>query len=182
MERRAFLKGAAVFPVAGLESFALAEVAAPAGATAIHVVSGGRDRFEEKHTLGYSTLLFKATPKETNGCLLMIEHLNLTKGGPPVHIHPHQDEWFYVMEGKVVFQVGNTRKTLTAGDSVLGPRGIAHGFCAVGEKPGRMLISFTPAGKMEEFFRATAVPNGPKMTPDVFARYDMKYVGPPLTV
>jgi hypothetical protein len=43
-----------------------------------------------------------------------------------------------------------------------------------------MLIAFTPAGKMEEFFRETAVPNGPKLDAAMFARYDMQYVGPPI--
>ena len=43
-----------------------------------------------------------------------------------------------------------------------------------------MLITFTPAGKMEEFFRAIAVPNGPKMDAQLFARYEMQYVGPPV--
>jgi hypothetical protein len=45
-----------------------------------------------------------------------------------------------------------------------------------------MLIAFTPAGKMEEFFRAIAIPNGPAMDAEVFSRYDMQYVGPPLKV
>jgi hypothetical protein len=71
---------------------------------------------------------------------------------------------------------------LTAGESVLGPRGIPNGFRAAGDKPVRMLIAFTPAGKMEEFFREAAVPNGPKMTPDLFAKYDIQYVGPPLVL
>jgi len=43
-----------------------------------------------------------------------------------------------------------------------------------------MLIAYTPAGKIEEFFRYVAVPNGPKMDAEVFARYEMQYVGPPL--
>lgn len=182
MERRTFLKGAAVLPIAGFEGFALAEAEVNASAGGIHVVNEGQDRFHEKHSLGYSTILFKTTAGETNGSALVIEHIGLKKGGPPVHLHLHQDEWFYVMEGQVVFQVAGQRKTLTAGESVLGPRGIPHGFSAVGEKPARMLIAFTPAGKMEGFFRETAVPNGPKMTPEMFAKYDMKYVGPPLSV
>jgi quercetin dioxygenase-like cupin family protein len=182
MERRAFLKGAAVLPIAGIEGFALAQAEAEASAGGIHVIGEGQDRFNEKHSLGYSTILFKTTPSETNGAALVVEHIGMKGGGPPVHFHLHQDEWFYVMEGQVVFQVAGQRKTLTAGESVLGPRGIPHGFCPIGEKPVRMLIAFTPAGKMEGFFRETAVPNGPKMTPAMFAKYDMKYVGPPLVV
>jgi quercetin dioxygenase-like cupin family protein len=182
MERRAFLKGAAVLPAAGINGFALAQAVASASPGEIHVVGDGQDRFNEHHSLGFSTILFKTTPAETNGAALVIEHVGLQHGGPPVHFHLHQDEWFYVMEGKLVFQVAGERKTLTAGESILGPRGVPHGFCAVGEKPGRMLIAFTPAGKMEGFFREAAAPNGPKMTPELFAKYDMQYVGPPLVI
>ena len=186
VKRRNFLKSAAAllpaagFPAAGFEAFALGQSSAPPPSGGIHPVEAGQDRFGETHSLGYSTILFKAVPRETNGGLLMIEHKNLMKGGPPRHFHLRQEEWFYVMEGEVLFEVGDSRKTLRAGESILGPRGIPHAFSGVGEKPAHMLIAFTPAGKMEEFFRYVAVPNGPKMDTEVFARYEMQYVGPPL--
>jgi quercetin dioxygenase-like cupin family protein len=181
MQRRSFLKSsAAVFPAAGLKDFVLGQaVAAPASGEA-HVVGAGEDRLGETHSLGFSTILFKVLPRETGGGLFVIEHKGLGHGGPPVHFHLHQDEWFYVMEGEVLFQVGGGRKTLGAGESVLGPRGLPHGFMGVGEKPAHMIIAFTPAGMMEAFFREVAVPNGPKMDAALFARYEMRYVGPPI--
>jgi quercetin dioxygenase-like cupin family protein len=181
MERRSFLKtAAAAFPVAGIGAFALGQAGAAPAAGEVHLVEAGQDRLGETHSLGFSTILFKVLPRETNGELFVIEHKGLGHGGPPVHIHLHQDEWFYVMEGEVLIQVAGERKTLRAGESVLGPRGIPHGFVGVGEKPAHMIISFTPAGKMEEFFRVAAVPNGPVMDAALFARYEMQYVGPPL--
>jgi quercetin dioxygenase-like cupin family protein len=187
MKRRSFLKGtAALLPAAGLRTFALEQASAQASAVPhpgeIHVVGPGHDRFGEVHSLGYSSILFKVSTHDTNGGLFVIEHQNLIKGGPPVHYHLHQDEWFYVMEGEVLFQVGDQRKLLHGGESVLGPRLIPHGFSAVGDKPAHMIITFTPAGKMEEFFRAIAIPNGPVMNAEIFQRYDMQYVGPPLKV
>jgi len=181
MKRRSFLKGAAAaFPVAGMGALGLSQ---PGGARAIgeaHPVGAGQDRLGEKHLLGFSTILFKVLPRETDGSLFVIEHKGLGHGGPPVHFHLHQDEWFYVMEGEVLFQVAGERRTLRAGESVLGPRRIPHGFMGVGEKPAHMIIAFTPAGMMEAFFRETAVPNGPAMDARLFAKYEMQYVGPPL--
>lgn len=188
MKRRAFLRTAAILPVAAWDSLSHAQTtvsspeATTSSATEIHVVGAGQDRLNENHSLGYSTMLFKVLSRDTSDNLFIIEHRNLTKTGPPVHLHYHQDEWFYVMEGKVLFQVGDTRKTLGPGESVLGPRGVPHGFAPISETPAHMLIAFTPAGRMEAFFRETAVPNGPKMDPALFSRYDMRYVGPPLTV
>ncbi len=150
MKRRSFLKtAAALLPAATLKNFALQQPSTAPSSNEIPVVGSGRDRFGESHSLGFSSILFKVATRDSNGELFIIEHENLRKGGPPVHFHLYQDEWFYVMEGEVLFQVGNERKLLRSGESVLGPRMIPHGFSAVGEKPGRMLITFTPAGKME---------------------------------
>lgn len=123
MKRRSFLKAAAaVFPAPGLAAFALGRNSQAPGEEGIHPVGAGEDRFRESHSRGYSTILFKVTPRETSGGLFVIEHANLVKGGPPLHYHPHQEEWFYVMDGAVLFQIGGTRKTLHSGESVLGPR------------------------------------------------------------
>ena len=158
MKRRDFLKSAASvlpaagFPAAGFEAFALGQSAALPPSGGIHPVEAGQDRFGETHSLGYSTILFKAVPRETNGGLLMIEHKNLTKGGPPRHLHLHQEEWFYVMEGEVLFQVGDSRRTLRAGESILGPRGIPHGYFNKSDKPARALFWVSPTQKLEALF------------------------------
>jgi quercetin dioxygenase-like cupin family protein len=182
MKRRSFLKGAAAaFPVAGIGGFALGQSGVgPAALGEVHPVGAGQDRLGETHSLGFSTILFKVLSRDTRGGLFVIEHTGLGHGGPPVHFHLHQDEWFYVVEGELLVQVGDERKTLRAGESVLGPHGIPHGFMGVGEKPAHLIIAFTPAGMMEGFFREAAVPNGPPMDARLFAKYDMEYVGPPL--
>jgi quercetin dioxygenase-like cupin family protein len=183
MKRRSFLRGAAAaLPAAGFGALALDRLASAQPPEAPHLVDAGQDRLGETHSLGFSTILFKVLPRETAGNLFVIEHNDLGHGGPPVHLHLHQEEWFCVMEGEVLFQVGDMRQTLRAGESLLGPRGVPHGFAGVGEKPAHMIIAFSPAGKMEAFFREAAVPNGPKMDAARFARYDMQYVGPPLAV
>lgn len=179
MKRRSFLKTAAtLLPAATLHDLALAQAATPPSSDAIHIVGAGQDRFGEPHSRGFSRILFKVPTRETAGGLFIIEHDNLVKGGPPFHLHLYQEEWFYVIEGDVLFQVGEERKRLGPGESVLAPRNIPHAFVAQGPKPGRMLIAFTPAGKMEEFFRATAIPNPPVQDAAFFSRYEMKLIGP----
>lgn len=179
MKRRSFLKtAAAAFPIAGLQAFTLAAASEPSSADPLHVVAAGQDRFGESHSLGFSRILFKVGTRETNGGLFVIEHVNLVKGGPRLHLHPHQDEYFYVMEGEVLFQVGDGRIKLHAGESILGPRGVPHTFSAMGGTPGHMLIAFTPAGKMEQYFRDTAIPNPPVQDAAFFRKYDMELIGP----
>lgn len=179
MQRRSFLRtAAALLPASGLQALALGQSAASPTAGPAHLVGAGQDRLGETHSLGFSTILFKVLPSETNGGLFIIEHQHLVHGGPRLHLHLYQEEWFYVIEGEVLFQVGDAQKRLRAGESILGPRMVPHTFSSVGEKPGRMLIAFSPAGKMEQFFRDAAVPNPPEQDAAFFSRYDMRLIGP----
>jgi mannose-6-phosphate isomerase-like protein (cupin superfamily) len=183
LKRRSFLTSAAsVFPIALTQPFALAIEASDSPTQEAHVVPAEQDRFGGSHSLGFSVIRFKTSTADTSGNLFVVEHSNLLPGGPPLHLHMEQEEWFYVMEGEVLFQVGEKRLQLKAGDSVLAPRNVPHTFSAVGPKPGKMLIAFSPAGKMEQFFRETAVPNGPPLDAAMFRKYDMKLIGPPLKV
>src|ERR1700728_1832737 len=144
MRRRSFLKTvAAVAPAAGLQNFLVTLVHAQAStsppSSALHVVGAGEDRSGHPHSLGFSTILFKVPTSETAGGLFVIEHTHLLPGGPPLHLHLSQEEWFYVMAGEAVFQVGEQRVHLHAGDSVLAPRRVPHTFSSVGTTPGRMI-------------------------------------------
>ncbi|MGA8938186.1 MAG: cupin domain-containing protein [Acidobacteriaceae bacterium] len=182
MKRRVFLKSAASTLPLVLTGPLADALPSAAPSPQIHVVPSGKDRFGETHAPGYAELLFKTAPQDSDGSLFAIEHNRMLPGyGPPLHLHYAQDEWFYVMEGEVLFQVGGQRVRLKPGESVLGPRNIPHAFTPVGPQPARMLITFTPAGKMEQFFRDTAT-LGPHQGPEIYSRYGMKRLGPPIKV
>jgi len=188
MERRSFLKAAAAAaPAAGLQTFlvnqALAQTPAPPAPPAsppssLHVVGAGEDRFGHPHSLGFSSILFKVPTTETTGGLFVIEHIHLLPGGPPLHLHLNQEEWFYLIEGEAVFQVGEQRLQLHAGESVLAPRRVPHTFSSVGATPGRMLIAFCPAGKMEQYFRDAEKAAPSAFDAEFMRRYEMELVGP----
>jgi quercetin 2,3-dioxygenase len=82
-----------------------------------------------------------------------MEHTSSKKGGPPRHLHHNEDEWFYVIEGEYIAEIGSERVQLKPGDSILGPREIPHAWAFVGDTQGKMLIAFAPANQMEAFFR-----------------------------
>ncbi|MCG6955245.1 MAG: cupin domain-containing protein [Gemmatimonadetes bacterium] len=46
--------------------------------------------------------------------------------GSPWHVHPEQDEWFYVLEGEITFWVADTRLSPKAGSVGFGPKGVPH--------------------------------------------------------
>jgi len=130
-----------------------------------------------------NTLDIKISTNDTEGDLAVFEQTGLTpNGGPPLHIHPFQDEWFYIIEGEYRFQVGEDKYSMKSGDTIFLPRNIQHAFIQLSEK-GKMIVSYLPAGKMEAFFKATdawtSPPNKEEIT-KVFEEHDMKIVGPPL--
>jgi mannose-6-phosphate isomerase-like protein (cupin superfamily) len=120
---------------------------------------------------------------DTGGAACAIDTNRRMHGGPPMHVHHTQDEWFFVREGEFDIVVGETRHQLSPGDSLLAPRGIPHAFANTTET-GRMLVTFFPAGQMEDFFHAASAverPTPPEMAA-IFARHGMQVVGPPLAV
>ena len=55
--------------------------------------------------------------------------------GPTLHVHPY-DEFFTINEGRARFTVGDETIDAEAGDVVLGPANIPHGYQNLG--PGRL--------------------------------------------
>jgi mannose-6-phosphate isomerase-like protein (cupin superfamily) len=145
------------------------------------VVSAGQDRFGELRGLGVSRVDYKLL--DPGGAILILENTFHLRGGPPRHVHLHQDEWFYVVEGEFAFEIGKTTLRLGPGDSVLGPRGVPHVWACAGGGHGRILIAFTPAGQMEAFFREVTRNNSmPPQDPALWRAHGMEVVGPPLAV
>ncbi|HEY1809320.1 MAG TPA: cupin domain-containing protein [Acidobacteriaceae bacterium] len=182
MHRRRFVQSAAsIFPAAFLDRALAASPSAPPQLQP-GIVPAGEDRLSQHHSLGFSTIAFKVLPRETAGNLFLIEHTHLRKGGgPPLHVHYSQEEYFYVMDGAFLFQVGDRRIPLHPGDSILGPRNVPHTFTVTSEAAGHMLIAFTPAGQMEDFFRTAEKPGVSLRDPALYTGHGMKMLGPPLS-
>ena len=115
-------------------------------------VLAGEDCAGEQRSLGVSVIQFKVLPQDANG-LLILENRFHSPGGPARHLHLAQDEWFLVLEGEFLFEIGAERFTLSPGDSVWAPRNVPHVWAFTGGDHGRILVAFMPAGKMEAFFR-----------------------------
>lgn len=150
------------------------------------VVKSGDARFGVHYKMKgvtQNTLDIKISGTDTEADLAVFEQTGLTpNGGPPLHIHPFQDEWFYVIEGDYKFQVGDEQFDLHAGDTIFLPRNVQHAFIQLTEK-GKMIVSYLPAGKMEAFFQVTdqwTTPPSKEEIAKVFAEHDMTVVGAPL--
>jgi mannose-6-phosphate isomerase-like protein (cupin superfamily) len=148
--RRSFLGSAVAVP---LGFAAQPQRTPPNGAVA--KVAAGDGRFNEVLKLPGGDLLYvKVATADTGGALFMTEQPIERRGsGPPKHYHENEDEWWYVLAGEYVVEIGDQRFRLAAGESILGPRRVPHAFVYDGSGPGRLLVGFTPAGRLERFFR-----------------------------
>jgi mannose-6-phosphate isomerase-like protein (cupin superfamily) len=148
-------------------------------------VEAGKDRFGESISLFEGdTFYCKVSSKDTAGDMYVFESTRDKKGGPPLHYHYEQDEWWYILEGEFLFKVGEETFAAKAGDSVFGPRMVPHTFAKTNEGAGKMLIIFQPAGKMEFHFKAVSQGAYKAMSDEEKAKFregnGLKVVGPAL--
>ena len=100
-----------------------------------------------------SLLTFKATSQATGGRCWAKELLAPRGMATPRHVHTHEDEAFYVLEGEVSIYVGDDVVRASPGSFLWGPRTVPHAFCIESET-AKMLV-FGTAGS---FDRSSSIP------------------------
>lgn len=95
---------------------------------------------------------FLATGEDTDGKYALWEAIVPPGGGPPRHVHAREEEGFFILEGEITLQAGDTRLVATAGMFVNMQVGMPHGFKNEGQHTARILISVAPAGLEKMFF------------------------------
>ena len=96
------------------------------------------------------------TAEETGGLLSIIEITEPPNAAAPLHVHHREDEGFYILEGELTLEIGDTTVHASAGDFAFGPRDIPHRY-TVGDAGCRMLFVMTPGG-FENLVRDMSVP------------------------
>ena len=100
---------------------------------------------------------------DTGGQFGMLEIVVPAGIGSPWHVHPEEDEWFYVIDGHITFWVGESRVELTPGSFAWGPKGVPHTF--LGTAPtSRALVGFAPM-QFEGFLREVGQPAPARVLP-----------------
>ena len=98
-------------------------------------------------------IIFRKKASDTGGELLEVEsvYTKPTPARPPVHYHPHQEERFEVLSGRLNVLVDGKERTLEEGEVLTIPPGISHEMWA--EEAGiRVNWQTRPAMRTEEFF------------------------------
>jgi quercetin dioxygenase-like cupin family protein len=149
-------------------------------------VSAQADRYSEELLIMGGRFDCKVSGKDTGGGLCIYDTRREAKGGPALHRHHDQDEWFYVVRGEFIVKVGEDTLHLHAGDSALAPRRIPHAFAKISEGEAQLLVLFQPAGTIEDFFRQMSklgkdIPKDQEVAfKGLWEQHGMEVVGPPL--
>ena len=94
---------------------------------------------------------FKVLPDETGGAYAILEQTIPAGHGPPLHVHRHETEIFYVLDGQFEISIGGQTIAAPTGAMVVGPRNIPHTFRNVGGQDGRLLLTVIP-GRFANYF------------------------------
>ena len=104
--------------------------------------------------LGSIGVRFMIDGPETGENFSLVEHpMSAHALAAPLHRHNNEDEYSYVLQGRMGALLGDEAIEAGAGDLVHKPRGQWHTFWNAGEEPCRILEIISPAG-FERFFAA----------------------------
>ena len=125
------------------------------------------------------TITFQQTAADTGGALLELESTYVpSRGRPPLHSHPGQDEHFEVVEGTLLVRMGGRRRTLTAGEVLDVPAGTRHAM----HGDARVRWEVRPALATEAFLTAICDPHASASARLATAwrhRAEFRLAGPP---
>lgn len=123
------------------------------------------------------------TGELTGGATCVLEIVNPGPGGPPLHTHFAHDEWYFVLQGRYRFKIGDRVEEGGPGTFAYVPRGAVHSFAAVGTEEGRLLSTSVPGGLEHFLIGMESLLNlgaDEAAIVALYAQYDSEINGPPL--
>jgi mannose-6-phosphate isomerase-like protein (cupin superfamily) len=112
--------------------------------------------------------------RDASGLVAIVEH-TLAPGvlAAPLHRHSREDEYSFVLQGRLGVIQDDVEAVAGVGDLVVKPRGHWHTFWNAGDGPLRILEIIAPGG-LEQLFRRLGEPGGdydPQTLPGLAAEY-----------
>jgi quercetin dioxygenase-like cupin family protein len=99
----------------------------------------------------------------------------------PPHIHPDQDEYLYMLEGKLDFMLAGSDAQATAGDLIRLGMGVPHGIFNKSDQTAKVLFWVSPTKKLYDLF--WGLNNMKEQKPEdvvaMAAEYNIHFLPPP---
>jgi len=131
----------------------------------------GREGF-----LGSIGVRFLIDGVDTSQGFSLVEHPMSPRAlAAPLHLHTREDEYSFVLEGRMGALLGDDVVEAGPGDLVFRPRNQWHTFWNAGDEPCRILEIIAPAG-FEQFFQELSDLGGVlNTTPETLEQLNAKY-------
>lgn len=113
---------------------------------------------------GGGLLTLKVTSEQSGGALFLLEDIAQRGKTTPLHLHPDEDETFYVLEGELLVHIDGEEHTAGPGAVAFIPRGTPHAFLVTSEQ-ARWLAFVTPGISIEAFMRDAGDPAPRRVAP-----------------
>ena len=97
----------------------------------------------------------------------------------PPHIHPHQDEWIYVIEGALEVEFMQDVHKASAGDTIRMPRGEAHGIFNRSGKTVTCIFGVAPSRRLYDLFTQLDGVTDPAQLTRISALHEVDFLPPP---
>jgi mannose-6-phosphate isomerase-like protein (cupin superfamily) len=141
------------------------------GAVKLVAPNNGREGF-----LGSIGVRFLVDGSDTADRFSVVEHpMSARALAAPLHLHTREDEYSFVLDGRMGALLGDEVVEAGPGDLVFKPRNQWHTFWNAGEEPCRILEIISPAG-FELFFQELVDMGGSTQAdPDALAQLNERY-------
>jgi mannose-6-phosphate isomerase-like protein (cupin superfamily) len=119
---------------------------------------------------------FMAWTEETGGGFSLVEHPMPPRAlAAPLHKHSREDEYSFVLEGRMGALLGDDLVHAEAGDLAFKPRDQWHTFWNAGDEPCRILEIISPGGFEHFFDELAALMQSPEFDPSEAAEVGSRY-------
>ena len=126
--------------------------------------------------LGSIGARFMAWTEETGGGFSLVEHPMPPRHlAAPIHKHSREDEYSFVLEGRMGALLGDDVVYADPGDLAFKPREQWHTFWNAGDEPCRILEIISPGGFEHFFDEFAAVLAGPTFDPSQLGELGARY-------
>ena len=148
------------------------------GSTGPRIIGPRDGKFVDLRSVGVRFMIWGA---ETGGTFSLVEHpIPPRTLVAPLHLHEREDEYSYVLEGRVGVQLGDEVVYGEPGDLIVKPRGQWHAFWNPADEPARVLEIISPGGFERYFERAAELfaaggPPDPSALDELAAEYGLEF-------
>ena len=126
--------------------------------------------------LGSIGVRFMIDGLDSGGGFSLVEHPMSPRAlAAPLHRHSREDEYSFVLEGRVGALLGDEVAVGDPGDLIFKPRGQWHTFWNAGDTPARLLEIISPAGFEQYFAELVSLGGSTRAAPEVLSALAARY-------